>query len=260
MVSKVKYLFYTVLLICTYIGISQTQGPTTARYKSAYPNCVKDVTSTKVIMESGISFVFGAKNNTTDFEEWLDNATLYDQLEQVYKKGTPASHPPMFYDPGRARHEKFFEELYGRSSAEVKKNCTIVKWIDGSPLFVTTKNGVDKHLRSIVSELTLLPKSFRKYLNKPGGTFNWRNIAGTNRRSTHSYGIAIDINVAQSHYWRSSTPTKDGFYPYKNSIPMEIVNIFERHGFIWGGKWYHYDTMHFEYRPELCTKDCNCDE
>ncbi|MEJ2663631.1 MAG: M15 family metallopeptidase, partial [Spirochaetia bacterium] len=26
---------------------------------------------------------------------------------------------------------------------------------------------------------------------------------------------------------------------------------FEKYGFIWGGKWYHYDTMHFEYRPEL---------
>jgi len=20
---------------------------------------------------------------------------------------------------------------------------------------------------------------------------------------------------------------------------------------VWGGKWYHYDTMHFEYRPEI---------
>jgi hypothetical protein len=32
---------------------------------------------------------------------------------------------------------------------------------------------------------------------------------------------------------------------------MEIVAIFERHGFIWGGRWSHFDTMHFEYRPEL---------
>jgi D-alanyl-D-alanine carboxypeptidase len=24
-------------------------------------------------------------------------------------------------------------------------------------------------------------------------------------------------------------------------MPQEIVDIFERHGFIWGGKWYHYD-------------------
>ena len=32
---------------------------------------------------------------------------------------------------------------------------------------------------------------------------------------------------------------------------MTIVDVFERHGFIWGGRWFHYDTMHFEYRPEL---------
>ncbi|MDP3291618.1 MAG: M15 family metallopeptidase, partial [Sulfuricurvum sp.] len=28
------------------------------------------------------------------------------------------------------------------------------------------------------------------------------------------------------------------------------------HGFIWGGRWYHYDTMHFEYRPELLASSC----
>jgi len=36
-----------------------------------------------------------------------------------------------------------------------------------------------------------------------------------------------------------------------SQIPIQIVRIFEKHGFIWGGYWYHYDTMHFEYRPEL---------
>ena len=36
-----------------------------------------------------------------------------------------------------------------------------------------------------------------------------------------------------------------------NQIPIQIVRIFEKHGFIWGGFWYHFDTMHFEYRPEL---------
>ncbi|WP_269843492.1 M15 family metallopeptidase [Campylobacter pinnipediorum] len=33
-------------------------------------------------------------------------------------------------------------------------------------------------------------------------TFKYRNIAGTNRLSTHSYAIAIDINVKSSNYWR----------------------------------------------------------
>ena len=38
-------------------------------------------------------------------------------------------------------------------------------------------------------------------------------------------------------------------------VPLPVVEAFEAEGFIWGGKWYHYDTMHFEYRPELMTLD-----
>jgi hypothetical protein len=30
-----------------------------------------------------------------------------------------------------------------------------------------------------------------------------------------------------------------------------VIRIFESFGFIWGGKWRYYDTMHFEYRPEI---------
>ena len=52
-------------------------------------------------------------------------------------------------------------------------------------------------------------------------------------------------------YWQWTKPAADGTYPVKNQIPPEIVAAFERQGFIWGGRWYHYDTMHFEYRPEL---------
>jgi hypothetical protein len=73
--------------------------------------------------------------------------------------------------------------------------------------------------------------------------------------SMHSFGMTIDINVSYSNYWRWSVRDKSEdsptLIPYKNRIPVEIVEIFEKHGFIWGGKWYHYDTMHFEYRPEL---------
>ena len=60
-------------------------------------------------------------------------------------------------------------------------------------------------------------------------------------------------DIAQKHanYWRWTKPDSKGRYPYRNQIPAEIVEIFEKHGFIWGGRWYHYDTMHFEYRPEL---------
>ena len=44
---------------------------------------------------------------------------------------------------------------------------------------------------------------------------------------------------------------KGGKLAWKNRIPLAIVEVFERHGFIWGGKWYHFDSFHFEYRPEM---------
>ncbi|MDR3247464.1 MAG: M15 family metallopeptidase [Treponema sp.] len=30
-----------------------------------------------------------------------------------------------------------------------------------------------------------------------------------------------------------------------------MIKAFESYGFVWGGKWMFYDTMHFEYRPEI---------
>ena len=72
----------------------------------------------------------------------------------------------------------------------------------------------------------------------------------TDRPSAHSYGIAIDLNDALSDYWRWE---KNG---WKNRIPQPIVDAFEAEGFIWGGRWFHFDTMHFEYRPELLDGSC----
>ena len=67
--------------------------------------------------------------------------------------------------------------------------------------------------------------------------------------------VRIDKPTLDSRYIQGNNPdifiySKNKIFD-KNKIPFEIVEIFERHGFIWGGKWYHYDTMHFEYRPEL---------
>ena len=93
----------------------------------------------------------------------------------------------------------------------------------------------------------------KKYITHIGGTFTWRDINGTNRHSMHSFGMTIDINTVYSDYWQWSCKciNENAALPYKNRIPQNMVDIFEKYGFIWGGKWYHFDTMHFEYRPEL---------
>jgi len=114
---------------------------------------------------------------------------------------------------------------------------------------ITTINGVDKALAAVSQELDQLSPDFEKFLKPTAGTYNCRTIAGSNARSMHAYAAAIDLNPKYSNYWRWSSNLADPVW--RNQIPTRIVQIFEKHGFIWGGYWYHFDTMHFEYRPEL---------
>ena len=87
----------------------------------------------------------------------------------------------------------------------------------------------------------------------PSGGWNWRYIAGTNRRSLHSYGIAIDLlprDLRGRHtYWQWSLDALDMDNLY--APPQAVVRAFEAYGFLWGGNWNIIDTMHFEYRPEV---------
>jgi hypothetical protein len=62
-------------------------------------------------------------------------------------------------------------------------------------------------------------------------------VADTGQLSMHGYGAAIDINVKYSDYWLWHR--QPGRIPSVNRIPYEFAMIFEKHGFIWGGKWYH---------------------
>lgn len=187
-----------------------------------------------------------------DFETLLNQPDLEDMFKFPYPVGADSYAEPAFnVDPGRIRNEEFFRCIYGDSKQEVKRQLVAVKWMPesgGKKVYVTGINGIDKKLAAVSAELDKLPTELKKkYLLKTSGTFNWRVISGTQRLSAHSFAIAIDINAQKANYWKWAGKN----YRYQNNIPHEIVEIFEKHGFIWGGKWYHYDTMHFEYRPEL---------
>ena len=93
------------------------------------------------------------------------------------------------------------------------------------------------------------------------GGYNWRTIDGTaGRRSYHSYGLAIDIGVKSNKkptYWEwvRTWNSKWMLIPQSSlwSPPVPVIKTFEKYGFVWGGTWDEYDTMHFEYRPELAV-------
>ncbi len=189
------------------------------------------------------------------FEELLNEPDVDDMFAFDYPAGAESAQPPLEFDPGRVRPEDFFRSLYGDCRKKgVAGQLRAVKWVPahgGGTVPFTTAQGADKALEAVSAELDRLPKSFSKYLIPSAGTYNCREIAGTSRMSNHSYGAAIDINVKHSAYWQWQKPGADGKYKWSNEIPPEIVSIFEKYGFVWGGRWYHFDTMHFEYRPEL---------
>jgi len=124
-----------------------------------------------------------------------------------------------------------------------------VPWLPrtlGQSVVITSVNGVDRALAAVSHALDELPAEYHRYLWPIGGTYACRRVADTGATSVHAWGAAIDINTRYSDYWYWRRGQG-----YEDRIPDGIVSAFERHGFIWGGRWAHYDTMHFEYRPEL---------
>jgi len=194
-----------------------------------------------------ISVLDDGKEKTV--EEMLVSADIEDQFFMPYRTGPLDPPASALEDPGRIRNDGFFKKLYGSTPEEVESNLVPLEWMPchtDTVLLFNKRHGAYESLKRVSDELEQLDEELLKYVTETAGTYSWRVIKDTERLSVHSFGIAIDINVSYSAYWKW-----DSEYRYRNSIPYEIVRIFEKNGFIWGGKWYHYDTMHFEYRPEL---------
>ncbi len=218
--------------------------------KNTYPAVISEIRGSEIVLKSGKTIVTD-DGRDKDHQSKLKYADVEDSLSQIYPLGVCDQGPPTVnFDPGRIRNSALMRSLYGDTEAMAKATLRKVEWF-GRSLPVTTRHGVDVALESVRDDLKKSPKKIRKYLVKPGGSFSWRVIAGTDRLSVHSFGAAIDINTKYTDYWRWAGGQPGDVPIYKNKIPKEIVEVFERHDFIWGGKWYHFDTMHFEYRPEL---------
>jgi len=249
-------------LILAVIGAAAHAGDLSAdarqRLLAAYPDQLARIDGNTLVWRDGTRMPLDDGKGQKTFANWLKDPDIEDMLAVRYPAGDVAAPPAKDVDPGRARNAAFFDKVYGNCrKGEVEKNLTTVIWLpkkSGQRLPFSKVNGAARALRAVSRELDKLPARYNAYLYPSAGTYNCRRIAGSKRMSAHGHGIAIDIVLKHADYWRNTKPGKDGAYAYRNEIPMEIVRVFEQHGFIWGGKWHHYDTMHFEYRPELVGK------
>ncbi|MCL2792296.1 MAG: M15 family metallopeptidase [Spirochaetaceae bacterium] len=157
------------------------------------------------------------------------------------------------------RSHYFFDALYRAHSHD--ESYTRVKTIRflGNP--VTVHYAIIEDLVLVEEHILAAAKTDSrvrawKYNIRNLAGWNWRNVAGTQSRSFHSYGAAIDIIPralgGRAVYWRWAGPNWWSI-PYERRYhpPAAVIKAFESYGFIWGGNWLFFDTIHFEYRPEV---------
>lgn len=247
----IRHLFIT--LVCWLLSTSCfALEPAIGNLQKAYPEYINQITSTYIDWRDGTRMQIGGSSMLMN---WFRGKSMHadKNSDMITEK-----------DVVHARFEPFFKKMYGRTPREVGKHLVTIYWMphvfgNRYPLKVTTVNDVDKKLKRISANLEKLPPEFHKYLENPGGSYYWRKVEGESSLSAHSFGIAIDINLRYSNYWlwdyqKTHKPISDlrtHKLSCQNRIPMEIVKVFEDEGFYWGGRWYFYDTMHFEYRPDL---------
>ena len=251
--------FASFVLITT-VGITQataldeTQSAAVAALVKAYPDFLERIDGNDLVWKDGTRQRIDDGKAAKTFEAMLDDPDIKDMFAMTYPAGDKGLAPALNFDPGRIRYMPLFLKMYGDCRKSNIAPSADVVWLRskyGKTVKLAKINGAAAALQKVSDELDRLPDKFLDYLRPLQGSYNCRPIAGTNRLSAHGLGIGIDIAAAHSHYWLWSKPDASGRVRYKNEIPWEIVRAFEAHGFVWGGKWYHYDTMHFEYRPEI---------
>lgn len=206
-----------------------------------------------IITKSGKRIIYDDKivKNANDK---ISNADLQDMMESIYPLNSIVSLMDIGFDPGRARVYALLREVYGENKTDIQANLVNTK-VGARVYQFNNKNGASNALQNTMKELNLImekKKSIYPFVYPMSGTFNYRNISGTNLISAHAFGIAVDLKSDKRDYWKW-TSREDGEKRLL-SYPIEIIQCFEKNNFIWGGKWGHFDILHFEYRPELILK------
>ena len=154
----------------------------------------------------------------------------------------------------------FFSEIYGEVSENaVQKKLRAIAFL-GSTVYVHER--IVPSLLAVNAEISALKKAkqyksfFSNYLTTYG--FNWRTIEYGDTLSLHALGIAVDVMAKRygklNAFWYWESKVHDEWFlltPEQRWMPpLDVINAFDRQGFVWGGYWALWDTMHFEYRPE----------
>lgn len=224
----------------------------------AYPEYIKDLDikedgSVYLVLNSGKKLLYDDKKPKSAAYKF-SAPDLNDMLEQIYPLTPVKSVLEENFDPGRCRIYELLNEVYGSSRKSIEAKLVNVNFGYGTLRFNSSNKAAESFKAAMMEIGNLAGKNSLVMSNAfpCSGTYNYRLIAGTDKLSPHSYGIAVDLSVKKNDYWKWCN--REAGDKRLSAYPPEIAEIFEKNNFIWGGKWSHFDIMHFEYRPEIILK------
>ena len=251
--TEIGFVIGLALLAGVTSPLAQVDQAALDRLVAAYPDALAGHDAEALRWRDGTAMPLADGDKNRTFAEILRHPSITDQLRLTYPRGPLAKPPAVDADPGRFRNTAFFVKMYGDcKKGEVAPHLVSISWLPttwGKAVRVTSVNHVDERLRAVSAEIVLLPNKIKRAAYPIAGTYNCRTVRTPGSRARTDTASRSISTLAYSDYWYWRPHT--GRIIYRNRVPQEIVAIFEKHGFIWGGKWYHFDTMHFEYRPEL---------
>lgn len=149
---------------------------------------------------------------------------------------------------------------YGNPDAAKFRDRNVVE-IDflGEPMYV--HEGAQRHFLRLarIFEARAPEYAAQIAVSPDDWSYHNRDIRGGDSKSTHAYGIAVDVNALTN------------VLGTEGDMPEEVVRQWEVEGGDWGGDWGRSDPMHFEthltpseirdrYHPDGTPKDWYLEE
>lgn len=189
----------------------------------------------------------------------LRYAHRFDPIFYDYPLGPLTEPPPLLEDP--VRSTDLLEQLFGRTEPYIREHGRSSRFLDHR---VFVNEVCREPLARVEEEIREAARTDPAVAAWVDGleivySFEDKEVAGSASRSYHAFGLALDL-IPTSYgrrqvYWKWSRVYDRQWYRIpvsrRYSPPQPVIEAFEHHGFVWGGKWSHFDTIHFEYRPEI---------
>lgn len=169
---------------------------------------------------------------------------------------------PDFRASQKSYNLEFYHALYhGKTRGQLEQNIVSTRFLGKR---VNLHQDIVAPLARVEKDIKTAAKNdpeVQDFINKIGSVegYNWREIRDRQDRSFHSWGLAVDILPKgwqqKNIYWNWISEWNPNWMMISLDRrwlpPQTVVELFEKQGFVWGGKWLQWDNIHFEYRPEL---------